>query len=113
VVVRPLNFTVRRLAVRTFDVINTIAAAVNAVVWFGLAWVGWGLLRGVETRHVAGYPNRGQLIYYLGFPMIMAASALALFAVARYTRFRAPALLTQVLVFFVLLPFLLGYGGGV
>ena len=110
---RPLNFTVRRLSMRVLAVINALAAAVNALLWFGFAWLGWGLLRGVEARHVPGYPNRAQFIYYLAFPMAMAGCALALYAVARFTRFRAPALLIQGFVFFFLLPFLLAYTGGV
>ena len=110
---RPLNFTVRRLRVRVFSLINAVVAGVNALVWFGLAWVGWGLLRGVESQHAAGYPNRAQFIYYLGFPLVMTTCALALYAAARFTRFKVPALLTQALLFFILLPFLLGYGGGV
>ena len=61
-----------------------------------------------------GYPpNRAQFIYYLALPVTMATCALALYVVAHVTRFRAPALLIQVLVFFFLIPFVLGYSGGV
>jgi hypothetical protein len=99
--------------VRAFAVVNTVAAAVNALLWVGLAWIGWGLLSGVERQHVAGYPSRAQFIYYLGFPLVMAACALALYAFARFTRLGSAAIFSQVLVFFVLLPFLFFYGGGV
>ena len=98
---------------RGFAVINAVVTGINVLLWGGLAWMGWGLLRGVEDRHVAGYPNRGQFIYYLHFPIAMAACALALYAVARFTRFRVPALLTQALVFLFLFLFMLAYTGGV
>jgi hypothetical protein len=99
--------------VRAFAIINAVVAGLNALVWLGLAWIGWGLLKGVEGQHVAGYPNRGQFVYYLWFPLAMAACAFGLYMVAHSTRFRAPAILTHALMFFVLLFFLLGYGGGV
>jgi len=98
---------------RAFAIFNALVAGADALVWFALAWIGWGLLRGVEHQHVAGYPNRGQFIYYLWFPLAMAACAVALYVIARNTRFRAPAILAHALMFFVLLFFLFGYGGGV
>ena len=98
---------------RVFAVINAVVAGINALLWFGFAWMGWGLLRANIDRHVAGYPNRAQFTYYLYFPMAMAACALALYLVARFTRFRAPALLIQGLLFFVVFPFLFAYTGGV
>jgi hypothetical protein len=73
--------------------VNAVAAGANGLVWVGLAWLGWGLLKGVEARHIAGDPTRPQFIYYLGVPMVMAACALGLYVVARFTRFRVPALL--------------------
>ena len=98
---------------RAFAVVNTLAAAVNTLLWGGLAWIGRGLLNGVERQQVAGYPSRAQFIYYLTFPLVMAACAVALYACARFTRLGSAAIFSQVLVFLVLLPFLLFYGGGV
>jgi hypothetical protein len=109
---RPLNSSVRRLAVRRLVVVNAIAALVNGLVWLGLAWGGWGMLRGLEIRLIPGYPNRGQFIYYLYFPLAMATSALLLYAVARFSRFKALVLVAQSLLFLVLFPFMLAYTGG-
>jgi len=92
---------------------NVVVSGVNALIWSGLSWLGWGLLRGVENQHVANYSNRGQFIYYLAFPLLMTTCALALYAAARYTRFREAALFGQTLVFVAVFPFLVGYGGGV
>jgi hypothetical protein len=92
---------------------NTIAAVVNGLIWLALVWLGWSLLHGVEAQHAHGYPNHGQRTYYLTFPIIMAAFTLALFALARFTRFRTATLFAQVIVFLIVLPFLLSYGGGV
>jgi len=110
---RPLNFIVRRLAVRRLAVVNAIAALVNALAWLGLTWGGWGLLRGLEVQMIPGYPNHGQVMYYLYFPLAMGACALAVYAVARFSRFKKLALLIQALLFLFLFPFMLAYTGGV
>jgi hypothetical protein len=98
---------------RTFAIINAVVAGSNALLWVGFTCMGWSLLKSSEARHVAGYPNRAQFAYYLWFPFAMAVCAVVLYLVARSTRFRVPALLAQVLVFFVLFPFVLAYTGGV
>jgi hypothetical protein len=90
---------------------NAVVAGANGLVWVGLAWLGWGVLKAAEAQHIAGYPTRPQFGYHLGFPLVMAACAVGLYIVARYPRFRAPALLAQALVLFV--PLLLGYIGSV
>jgi hypothetical protein len=96
-----------------FAVTNAAVSAINTLMWSGLSWMGWCVLKGVEGQHVTGYPDHVQFNYYFGFPLSMLVCSLVLYSVAGFTRFRVPALLTQFLVFFVVFPFLFFYTGGV
>jgi hypothetical protein len=69
-------------------------------------------VRVVEAPDLPGNPNHVPVAQYISFPLIMAGCALALFAVARYTRFRLLPLIAQGLVFCVLSQCLLRGGGG-
>lgn len=97
---------------RAFNVLNAITASVNLLAYLGLAWIEWDHIRVVEAPDLPGNPNHVPVAQYISFPLIMAGCALALFAVARYTRFRLLALLAQGLVFCVLFQSLLRGGGG-
>jgi hypothetical protein len=98
--------------VRAFTVVNNIAAASNVLIWCGFTWLGRGLINGVTGQNVTGYPNTGQLIYYLRFPLVMAACTIGAYAVSRFTRYKRMALAVQFVALLVFLPFLLGYTGG-
>ena len=86
---------------------------VNTLLWCGFTWLGFDLSDGVVAQHVAGYPNAGQIAYYIQFPIAMAACAVAAFLFARFNRFRGTALMIEILVLLVVLPFIFGYTGGV
>ena len=45
----------------------------NTLVWGGLVWIGVGLMQGVAERHVPGYPNNGQIAYYVVTPLVVLA----------------------------------------
>jgi len=89
-----------------------VLSAVNVLLWGLLIWLGVEGIKGVESQHVAGYPNDGQLSYYVRFPILMAAVAVALFAFGRFTRFRRTALGLQILVTVTLPFYLFAYTGG-
>jgi hypothetical protein len=50
--------------------------ALNILVWGGLSWMGAGLLEGAASQDLAGYPNAGQIIYYLTLPLLILALSL-------------------------------------
>ena len=97
---------------RAFTVVNNIAAASNILIWCGFTWLGVGLTKGVTDQNVPGYPNTGQLIYYIRFPLVMAACTIGAYAVSRFTGYKRTALAVQLVALLILLPFLLGYTGG-
>jgi hypothetical protein len=90
-----------------------VLIVLNLLAWGGLTWLGVDIIEGVRNQHAPGYPNSGQISYYIGFPCVMLALAVGTFAIARYTRFKVTAVRIQVLILLVVLPFLLLSGGGV
>ena len=88
-----------------------IAASVTVVLWGFFTYTGYALTSGIARRHVPGYQNLGQWHYYVHFPLIMLIVGVGLLLLAR----RLPVTLfvtiwsLQVLA---IVPFLLGYGGG-
>ena len=102
----PLNLIVRRPPMRALTVVNIL-------VWGGFTLLGIDLTNGVTAQHIAGYPNSGQIAYYIRFPLAMAACATAAYLLARFTRFKGCALSIQILVLLVFFPFFLAYTGGV
>jgi hypothetical protein len=83
------------------------------VLWGGLLWIGINLIEGVAARHVPGYPNSGQIFYYIGVPAAVTAT-LILSAVIFNFVVRCPLCLGLLsLLTFVALPmYLYGYTGG-
>ena len=90
-----------------------ILAGINVAVWGALVWVGWSLLAGITAQHVAGFPGRGQTLYYLWVPSAVTVTALAAFVVAKYRQLRLAAMVVEVALLLAVFPFLLAYGGGV
>ena len=52
--------------------------AASIVSWGFFAWSGFNGIKGLQAQHVPGYPNRGQIEFYVVFPLIMVATALVL-----------------------------------
>jgi|HubBroStandDraft_1064217.scaffolds.fasta_scaffold99256_1 hypothetical protein len=90
-----------------------ILSGITTLVWASFTWMGIQLLSHVHRQQLLGYPRVGQMHFYLMFPAAMLVLALIAIAIWRYTRFRRSAIATQVLVSFLVLPFLVMYGGGV
>jgi hypothetical protein len=92
---------------------NALAILV-AAIWAGLLWIGVDLTRGVAARHIIGYPNSGQISYYIGAPL--AALAALFLAIIFFNSVKRSASLLAIFavgVFLLLFPFLFLYGGGV
>jgi hypothetical protein len=87
--------------------------ALNILVWGGLSWIGWGLIRSVEARHAAGYPNLGQIEYYLVLPLLMLSVSLVPGAFLGQTRWSSLATIWCSLTLIAVVPYLLPYSGGV
>jgi hypothetical protein len=86
---------------------------INVFLWGALVWLGRSLSANVAARNIQGYPNHGQLVYYVYVPMGMVVLALAAFALARIRKVKYLALVIEILVLLALLPFMLPYTGGV
>lgn len=88
-----------------------IAASVIVVLWGFCTYTGYTLTSGITQRHVPGYPNAGQWHYYVHFPLVMLIVGIGLLLLAR----RLPVTLFVTiwsLEVLAIVPFLLGYGGG-
>jgi hypothetical protein len=89
-------------------------AGIAISLWLALAFIGRGLIYGVIEQHVLGYPNRGQIEYYLTIPVAVAIALLICAWLCNAIR-RLPWLLAVVsaLSMLALGPYLLPYSGGV
>jgi hypothetical protein len=87
--------------------------ALNAFVWGGLSWMGWGGIQYVESQHAVGYPNTGQIGYYLVIPLMMLSASLVPAALLGQTKWSAAANLWLSLTLIAAFPYLLPYTGGV
>lgn len=90
-----------------------VLMALNAFVWGGLSWAGWDGVRSIEAQHVAGYPNSGQIGYYLAAPLVMLTVSLVPGALFGQTKRSAGANLWCGLTLIAVIPYLFPYGGGV
>lgn len=93
---------------------TNILAGFCCVLWAALLWIGIGLIEGVTAQEVPGYPNSGQIFFYIGVPAALVATLLLSAIVLNFVR-RSPILLAVLSgAALLLLPFyLLVYGGGV
>jgi len=88
-------------------------AAINVLLWGAFIWIGHRLLDASTARDVAGYPNAGQVMYYLYCPIAMVILALAAYGLSRFRKLWYIGLGIEVLLLFFFFPFLLRYTGGV
>jgi len=94
--------------------VANVLAGLAVLLWTALFFAGLDLAGGVADRHVLGYPNTGQLQYYVAVPGSAAIALLACAWVFNGLR-RWPWILALVssAALLALLPYLLIYGGGV
>jgi len=100
---------------RTANILTFIVGC----LWLALFVTGRGLAYGVYSQRVLGYPNAGQIDYYILFPICVVA-ILMLIAWACNVFYRPPArlwssilLVCSILSFGTLFLYLLPYTGGV
>lgn len=67
-------------------VVMCVLAVLNVGLWSGLVALSVPLMRNVVERNLPGYSSTGQLIYYLGIPLMMAATALLISTWRLYAR---------------------------
>ncbi|WP_428415452.1 hypothetical protein [Methylibium sp.] len=89
------------------------AAIAAAAIWLALVVMGYQGIQGVVAQHAEGYPNAEQIRYYVVFPGIIAVVAALTGICLWFGRFSMVARIVQVLAFFLLVPYLLLYTGGV
>lgn len=89
-----------------------IVVGATAALWFALSLMGRELIRGVYLNGSGVAPSAGQIDYYIIYPLV----AVVLLMVAGWAgnMWRKPliTLIPSLLIGFAILPFLLGYGGG-
>ena len=90
-----------------------VTTAIAVLLWFGLFLTGHGLAAGVASR-MGGRVNIGQFDYYVVWPASIVAGLLACAWVCNvFHRWYGLLTLSASVALFALLPFLLGYTGGV
>lgn len=85
-------------------------AGVNTLVWCGLLVLGAVVL----YEQPIGYaPNPGQIAYYLGAPILMACAVAVTYFFSRSARSLDILLAIQGVALLLVVPYILGYTGGV
>jgi hypothetical protein len=78
-----------------------------------LALLGLSLLQGVAAQHVPGYPNTGQLRYYLYVPVGISLALLAISFISLRFRVGGALAIIPALAILAVLPFMMVYSGGI
>ena len=86
---------------------------ISASLWGGLALMGWDGIRSIADQQVAGYPNAGQIRYYLLMPLAAFALSAALLGLTWLRRYDGALAAVGALLILLILPYLLPYTGGV
>ncbi len=91
-----------------------ITAALAGLVWLYLAAIGLDGLFSVARQQVPGYPNSGQIMYYLMIPLcvLIAIAGTALVSNLRLRWFNVLGVVSATSMF-GLLPYMFGYFGGI
>ena len=90
-----------------------VLMALNGLAWGGLSWMGWEGIKYIESQHATGYPNTGQIGYYLAAPLVMLTLSLVPGALFSQTKWSAAATLWCSLTLLAVLAYLYPYSGGV
>ena len=86
--------------------------AANSVSWGFFAWSGFNRIKGAQAQHVPGYPNRGQIEFYVVFPLLIAAIALVLPMLLRRTRWSGRGTTILMATLILLIPYGFVFIGG-
>jgi len=89
---------------------SRIVFGVWLLIWALVCFCGISLLQGVAAQKVSGYPNQGQINWYVLFPAVMAVLDVLLIVLAR-----SLPLLLRVIAFAIqllLLPAFIFFGSG-
>jgi hypothetical protein len=89
-----------------------IAVGAIAALWFAIFLMGRSVVRGVESQGHGFAANAGQIDYYVIYPLVAVASLMFAGWVGNMWRKPRLALIPTFLIGFAILPFLLGYTGG-
>jgi hypothetical protein len=93
---------------------SNVFAGVVILIWIAWLWVGLELTRGVVAQHVTGYPDQGQISFYVGVPAALIVILFLACAIFNFLKRSSVGLaLVSALALIVVLPFTLFYGGGV
>lgn len=87
-------------------------AALNLVLYGGLAYLGIGFMRSVAASHGAAYITTEHVAYYVGFPAFVVVLTIGLVGWARVRR-RPIARWPLVVTLLLLVPYMLAYTGGI
>jgi hypothetical protein len=90
-----------------------ILMALNGLVWGGLSWTGWGLIKANNERNLASHPSPAQIWYYLVFPLLMLSVSLVPGALLGQTKWSAVANVWCSLTLFAVFPYVMPYSGGI
>jgi len=90
-----------------------ILPVLNGVAWGGLSRLGWVVVEGVFAQHVAGYPNAGQISFYIVIPLVMVSVAMVPAVLLSQTRWAFWGNVWSAFTLVLLLPYLFFYTGGI
>jgi hypothetical protein len=65
------------MAMTLVRVASLALAGAAIAVWGGFVLLGLEGIKDIANQHAPGYPNWAQIIYYLGFPLLMFCVSLA------------------------------------
>jgi hypothetical protein len=94
-----------------------VLAGINILLWGAFVWIGHSVTHNAAADAAAhgipGVLNRGQLVYYIYFPIVMVVCAVGAYALSTLKQIRYVGIVIEILVLLALLPFFLRYTGGV
>ena len=86
---------------------------IGGLLWGALALMGWGGIQSIAAQHAPGYPNAGQIHYYVLIPLAASALSFALLGATWFGRFVGALSAAGLLLILLIFPYLLPYTGGV
>ena len=86
-----------------------VLVAVNALLWGGIAWFSFDFLQRSQTWAMTGLQIAAQAAYFLYVPLLLFLTTFACLAVWKFTRFRRAALIAQIVILVLVLPYALPY----
>ena len=89
-----------------------VLMAANIGSWGFFAWSGFSGIRRAQAQHVPGYPNRGQIEFYVVFPLLVVAIALVLPILLRRTRWSGGGTAILIATLLLLIPYGFVFTGG-